>query len=197
MVVGSLSGSTGRSCKIARSVAASATQRDRPHGVETRGQRHDAGGGNAAERRFAADQPAIGCRAKDRAAGLRADRGPAHAGRGGRRRAAARSARRVREIPRIARWRRIEISELRRDGLAEDHRSRSSQSRDQRRIVLRDHLAPPRRAGHGRQAGNVDQVLDADGNSMQRPERFALSGLLLQALGRREGRRCIDEYPGM
>src|SRR3546814_4542376 len=82
--------------------------------------------------------------------------------------------------------------------LAENDRARKAQPRhdlgvDSRR---RDVGARPAVAA-GRQPGDVDNVLDADGNAVQRSPDAALPHLVAELLGRGERRLSGDLAPGL
>jgi hypothetical protein len=91
--------------------------------------------------------------------------------------------------------------------LAEDHRARRLELRDDLGVFLRN-PGSEHRAGRGRAgAGGIDIVLERDGNSMQRAAKLAGAGLviqlrrLLQRLGRHHGDvrihlRIVDRDPG-
>ncbi len=165
--------------------------------IEVQRQRGDAFHRQLAEAGLEAADAAEGRRADDRAAGLRAE-----------------AARHISvataaalpleeppgvwlEIPGIARRRRIEAGPLGGDGLAENDRPGFSQRGRQRR--RRAVATCPSRRGEpqlGRPAGNVDDVLDADGNAVQRARAFVIAQQLSSrsASRRRAGR--IDEDPG-
>ena len=118
---------------------------------------------DAAERRLAGGDAAVGGRADQRAAGLRADRPEAHPHGHGHGRPAAGAAGRVLQFGSqgLRRGRGIEAGELDGDRLAEDDRPGPAQGGHQRGVGRGHVVLPQRRAGPGGQARHVDDVLDA------------------------------------
>ncbi len=96
-----------------------------------------------------------------------------------RRRAAGRALR----IARIARRARVEIGELGRHRLADDHRARCAQPRDRRAVAHRLTALEQRRAAFGRIIGGIEDVLDADRNAVQRADRAGRCGGARRARG--------------
>ena len=153
----------------------SGCRRDEAEPVEAGGEdrdavgRHPAGGGaeaGHAARRGGDPRAARGVGGEREQGGAGGDRD---------RRATARAAGAAGRVARVARARRERAeAELVRAGLADDHRARLPQPRDDRRVALRHAaLAPPER---GRQPGDVDQVLDRDGDAVERSARPAGEG---------------------
>lgn len=145
--------------------------RETPDMVEPPTHREDAVARHRAERRLPADDSAISGRSTDAAAGLRAERGGAHAGRHGRRRSTAAAPRRAGGVPRIAGFGRVEAGELGSDRFAEHDRPRLTQGGDDRRVAFGPMVVAQRRAAAGADAGDVDHVLDSDRNAEERTDR--------------------------
>src|SRR6185503_17720089 len=162
-------------------------------GVERFGNELEACAIDAAEARLAGHDATVRAGTDHRAAGLGAERERHHAvgdRSGG---AARRAARRVPEVVRIARLRRVVIGELRGGRLAEDHAARAAQQRDAGCVPLRLVAAVDRRVVFGRHIRGVDHVLDADRYAVQRAARrlaVALAGFGKRALG-------VEIGPGM
>ncbi len=175
-------------------MAASAMQRERTGRIQARGQRHDAGGRDAAPSWLAADQSAV-------AAGRRIEP-PVCVPTAAMHMPLATAAAEplldppgCAHVPWDARRRRIKIRELRGDGLAKNDRSGLPQPRYKRRVF--NATACRRQApGAGRHARHVDQVLHADRNAMQRPERLALA--VANPVARRNpSAGFVNQHPGM
>ena len=127
---------------------------------------------------------------------LRAQRAQAHAGRDGRRRAAAGAARRAFRS-RDSRHRRIEAGVLRRHRLAEKDRPGCLAATPRRRILPGDSCWPRASTRRGRPIEDIEDVLDADGDAMQRAAILSVCSLIRQPLGLGPGVLAIDEHPGM
>ena len=72
---------------------------------------------------------------------------------------------------RVARLAGIEPSELSRDGLSEDHRTRRAKQRHHRRVSVRVAVSVDRRAPGRRHVVGVVDILDADRDTMKQPGR--------------------------
>ena len=121
-----------------------------------------------AERRLEPHHAAKGRRPDDRPRGLTAERSLAHPRREGRAGAAARSPGGVVERPRVSSRGRIGPGKLRRVGLAEDDRAGCAQAGDGDRVGWGHDPRHDRRPAGGLDAGGVEDVLDAEGNPVQR-----------------------------
>jgi hypothetical protein len=87
----------------------------------------------------------------------------------------------VRDVVRVARRRRIKVRELGRVGLAKDDGAGEPQGSDDLGIGGGRRAIGTRLAvGQGRDAGDIDDVLDADGNAMQRSAEASPFGLAVQ-----------------
>jgi hypothetical protein len=86
---------------------------------------------------------------------------------------------------------------LSRDGLAQDDRPRGPQTHDERGDATRDRVRQPRRAGGRGPALDIDQVFDADRNSVQRPAPIPGGQLAIELTGPRQRTLAIDTDPGM
>ncbi len=94
--------------------------------------------------------------------------------------------------------RRVEAGPLGSDRLAENDRAGLAEIGDHRRILLnRRRIFAKRRAALRRHAGDVDDVLDADGDAVQRAGDFASPGEVRQPLGLAPRPLFIDQYPGV
>ena len=165
---------------------------ENPQRVQRIGHGLHAGPVDAAEARLKADDPAECRRADHRAAGLRAERKRHHVIGDGRRRTARRAPRRMRGIARIASRGRMQVGELRRRRLAENHAARAPQQRHRRRVGARPVAAIDRRAVSGRHVRGVDDVLDSHRYAVQRP----LRRLPVERARLRQRHIRIDMYPG-
>ncbi len=87
-----------------------------------------------------------------------------------------RTARRARRIVRIARRAGVTVAEFGGHGLAEDKTAGLADHRGAGRIGHRNVAGIDRRVEAGRHARDVDDVLDADGNAMQRSGRLLRIG---------------------
>ena len=114
-------------------------------------------------------------------------------GRGG---AGRRAARRVVRRPRVPRRRRVLVGELGGDGLADDHRARRAQPRDERRVAIRVPVRERGRAARGRQAGHVDDVLDPDRHAVERPDGPAGRHGRIQRTGLGPRAAFVNRDPG-
>ncbi len=128
----------------------------------------DPGGRDAAIGRLEADDAAEGGGPDHRADRLAAERQLAEARRDRRRRAAARPARRVAEVVRVARAVLLEPGELGRHRLAEDQRARRPQQPDDRRLRPREQLRRHRRPGARHVAVHMDDILHPDEDAVER-----------------------------
>ncbi len=169
--------------------------------VEVVADRHHAVAAHSRQRRLARGHAAIGRGTHQRSASLRAQRPEAHARRHRHGRPATAAAGRVRwvgvdfRVPRVAARRRIETGKLDGDRLAQDDRPGAAKPRDDRRVLLGQVVLTQRRAGPGRQAGHVDDVLDAHRHAVQRAAEASLGGLLGQLPGRLNSPLMIDHDP--
>ena len=143
--------------------------RDGPHRIQRIGQRLDADAADQAETRLVADHAAIRRGPDDGARGLRAERQRHHVIGDRRRRAGRGSARRVRDVMRIARLVRLHHREFGRHGLADDDAARRARERHARRIPRRTMTGIDRRAVGRRHIRGVDQILDAHRQAVQQP----------------------------
>ncbi len=123
--------------------------------------------------RLEAVDAAIGRGPDHRAVGLGAERQRQHVGRDRRRRARRRAARRVLGVVRVAGLVGPVDGELGGHGLAEDHGARGAQPADHRGVRARPPPGVQHGAVLGRHVVSVDDVLDADRQAVQRPERPA------------------------
>ena len=166
--------------------------RDRPDRIERIAQRESAVGRNALPARLEADEAAQRRRNAHRAAGVGADRDLAHAVGDRDRRARRGAAGHARAVARIARRAEMRIGadagkgELGHIGLGDDHRAGGAQPPHDRRIGdgRRRFLGEDFRAGAGRLAGDVEQILDADDGAVERAERHAARGARIGRIGR-------------
>ena len=141
---------------------------DRPGMVEAVCDGKDPLDRNSAEEWLTSGNATERGRAGDRSAGLRPDRPPGTCP--WRRPRPSRWKKHLRsplKVPRVAGDRRVEAGELRRDRLPEDDGACIPQAGNERRIALGDCLREKLRARPRRPAGDVDQILDPDGNPVQ------------------------------
>src|SRR5262249_4962616 len=113
-----------------------------------------------------------------------------------RRRAAAGPARSAVELPRVARRRRVEAGVLRRHRLAEEDGPRLTQPPHDRGVLAGDAVGPQARTGGGRPVEDVEDVLDADGNAVQRAAPLAAPQFVGEPFRLGAGVVPIDEDPG-
>ena len=83
-------------------------------------------------------------------------------------------------------------------GLGDDHRAAGAQPVHDRRVGIRrlSLLGKNLRAGAGRLAGDVEQILDADDRAVERAERHAVRDAGIGRIGRGAGFRGIDGEAG-
>ena len=143
--------------------------------------------------RLVADDAAERCGPKHRTAGLRAEGDMDHAVGDGGSGAARRTAGRACGIVRVARDVRRQAGELAGDGLAEDHRAGSAHERDAGRIRRRAVVAIDRRAHIGRHVVRVEDVLHADGETVERASNFRAVAIARLT----EGQFGIEKGPGL
>src|SRR5262249_51145010 len=84
-----------------------------------------------------------------------------------------------------------------RDGLAHDDRAGLAKSLDDFRILLRNAIDPPLRAAGRGEPPYVDDVLDADGDSVQRSAILARSQLFVQRPGLFHRPLAVEHDPGV
>ena len=145
-----------------------------------------------------AGDAAIAGRPGDRAAGLRADGGPGTCPVPTRRPNRCWTRPAYGRVPGVAGRRGIEAGEFRGDCLAQHHRSGLGAARHDRGVPLGGRSGSvKRRAGPRWHAGHVDNVLDADGNSVQGPAIVAGGQFVGRNLGLRVQHRPIDQHPGV
>ncbi len=165
--------------------------------VVGRGQRRDAEAADRPRARLEGADAAIGRGPVERRHRLRAKRcrhGPARDHGGG---AAARPARRMIGVVRIARRRRIEEGEFGRMRLAEDDRAGGLQRDHDFRIGrCRRRVLPRAAVAARRQAFDVDDVLDADRDAVQRAAKPAVLRLRGAARGGLERPLAVHFAPG-
>jgi hypothetical protein len=161
--------------------------------VEAEGERLDAADREGAERRFVADDSAIGGWPDDRAAGLRAEGERREAGGDGGGRAARRAARRAPEIVRVARRPRMAAGEFGGHRLADDEGAGAAHGGDAIGIGLRAIAAIDRRVALGRLVPGLDDVLDGERHPAQR-QSTTLAAVELARLG--ENERRVEEGKG-
>src|SRR5262245_33807004 len=104
----------------------------------------------------------------------------------------------MREVVGIARWRWIEVRELGCVGLSENDGTREPQRGDDigiggRRRAVRTQLTVRQR----RDAGDVDVVLDADRNTMQRSTEAARFGITVEQICLRPRTVARDMAPSL
>ena len=146
--------------------------------------------------RLIADNATEGGGTHDRTTCLGTDRSQAHASRHCRRRAAGGPAGRVIEIPRIARDWGIEIGIGRRDGLTQDNGTCPPQFADDISVGLGgETLRHEFRAATRREPGDINDVLNADGNAVQRTSEFAPFGFFVENLGFVQRTLLVDLHP--
>ncbi len=151
-----------------------------------------------AERRLEADEAAARGGQTRRRAGVRRERDALQPRRHRCGRAAARSTGGMCEAPRVARragHRRIGeqlVGELRRGGLADDHRARGLESRHGHGVRIRDVVRHGARAPHGAEARSVDDVLHRHRHAGERPDRFARGDAAID-VARRLARRVVRD----
>jgi hypothetical protein len=87
--------------------------------------------------------------------------------------------------------------ELGGDRLAEDHRTRGAQQAHDRGVGARPPPGMEHRAVLGRHVGGVDDVLDADRQAVQGPERPAALALLVGGARLPERVLRVEERPGL
>ena len=121
--------------------------------------------------RLVAEDAAERRRPQHRAAGLRAERRRHHVVGDRGRRAARRTAGRVRGIVRVGGFRRRAAGKFASRRLAEDERAGAAQQRHAGGVRLRAIAAIDRRTHLGRPIVRVDGVFQSDGNAVQRPAR--------------------------
>ena len=139
-----------------------------------------------------------------RAAGIGADGDVAHAVGDGDRRAGRGAAGHALAVARIAGRAEMRIGadagkgEFGHVGLGDDHRAGRAQPLHHRRIGggRRRLLGENLRAGAGRLAGDVEQILDADDDAVERAERGAARGARIGGIGRGAGGLRIDREAG-
>ena len=189
----------------ASALAQSATLRaERPDRVEGEAQGKRAFGRDALPARLEADDTAQRRRYPHRAAGIAADGDLAEAVGGGDRGARRRAARHARAIARIARRAEMRIGadggigEFGHVGLGDDHRAGGAQPAHHDGVDLgrRRLLGEDFRAGAGRLAGDIEQILDADDGAVERPLRYAVSGAGVDGIGRGARGVGIDRKAG-
>ena len=83
-------------------------------------------------------------------------------------------------------------------GLGDDHRAGGAQPAHHRRVGRggRRLVGEDFRAGAGRLAGDVEQILDADDGAVERAERHAVFGARIGGVGRRARGLGIDRQAG-
>jgi hypothetical protein len=86
----------------------------------------------------------------------------------------------------------VVVRELGGDGLAEDQAARALEERDAAGVRLRPVAAVDRRVVLRRQAGGVDDVLEADRHAVQR----SAPGRAVERVRLRERALAVDERPG-
>ena len=135
---------------------------------------------DAAPRRLEAVDPAEGRGDPQRAAAVGAERDRTEPARHGRRGAAARSARCHLEVPWVsgdAEQRVVGhglVAELRRVGLAQEHRARRAQPARGDRVFFRHRVAEEPRAAGRAQAAREDHVLERQRHAVESADRLAL-----------------------
>jgi len=161
--------------------------RQRPAMVERPGQSLDAVEIDQAIGRLQPGDPAIGGRNADRAAGVGADRGEAHAGGHRRRRAAARATRNVSAPPRVVGRAVVRVvggraaRELVRVRLPDHDGAGRTQPPHRLGVVARYVVAMERRAVGRAHARGVGQILDRDRDTVQRAARRTTCELVREA----------------
>ena len=88
------------------------------------------------------------------------------------------------DVVRVARRRRVEVREFGRVGLTDDHGARETQCGDDLCIGrCRRAVYAQLTVCQSRHAGNVDDVLDADWNAVQRPAKTPRTSLAVEQIG--------------
>ena len=153
------------------------------------------GDGNQTVRALEAHDTAIRGGPEHRADRLRAERQRHHARRDGRGRARRRAAGRVAVVPRVSGRRRIAISELRGHGLAERDRTGRADARDRRGVRDRTRMGEGPGATGGWHPGDVENVLHADRDAVQRPAQLPGTHLRFALTRDGEGSGGVDVRP--
>ena len=164
-----------------------AAARDRPGVIERPGEHRDARERHQAVGRLQPHRTAIGGRDADRTPGIGPHGRVTEAGGDGRSRAAAGAARGAAGIPRVVGLPHPGIDravgELQQIGLGDQHRARLTQVRDHGGIARRGRGEDGVGAEAGDRACDVHQILDADGDAVQRTAVAAARELLLGPRG--------------
>ena len=164
--------------------------------VEARHEREGPGARQAPVSRLEAKDAAEGARHADRAVGVRSERDRDEAARDRGARAAGRAARHMVEIVRIAGGAVVRVLAGEVIGVfahvqrADEDGARAFEARDQGGVLAgRRPLAVDLRAGAGRQARDIEEVLDGERRAGQRAQAFAASARGVDRLGLRERAR--------
>ncbi len=154
-----------------------------------------AGGGDGSEGRLESEDAAVGGRPDNRAGCLGADGERHHAIGDGGRRAARRAPRRAFQIQGVGGRSGRREGQLGGDRLAENDRARLAQHGHRRRVLARPPAPVERAAALGGHVGGVEDVLDADGHAVQRPEPGARIARGVGIAGGGERKLRIHEGP--